>query len=342
MKIEEGVALAPRTTLGVGGPARFFAAPRHVEDLHQALSFAAARGLAVHVLGGGSNHLISDAGFDGLIIHPAMNGLHIEGARLTAGAGVAWDEVVARAVEADLYGIACLSGIPGDAGAAPVQNIGAYGQSLEDHLLHVRALDTTRGEIVELDRAACGFGYRDSRFKAAPGRFIITALTFELSRAPTPLRHAALDALAEGASPAARREAVLAQRRAKSMVFDPADPNHRSVGSFFLNPVLRDPGPILARVRAALGAQVDIPSWPTPEGLKLSAAWLIERAGMARGWGEGRVGLSTRHTLAVINRGGASAEEILAFSRRVQGQVWSCFGVALEPEPVFLGVLGRS
>jgi UDP-N-acetylmuramate dehydrogenase len=349
--VEEGVPLAPRTTLGVGGPARFYAEAAREDDVAEALAWAGAEGLPTLVLGAGSNLLVADRGFDGLVLRPRLRGVAIEPrgsvVRVEAGAGEAWDDLVARAVDAGLAGVECLSGIPGDVGATPIQNVGAYGQEVSETIVRVRTIERATGRATELDRAACGFGYRDSVFKRElKDRHVITAVSFDLAPGGAPaVRYAELQrALAGRASPslAEVRAVVIALRRGKSMVLDPADPNTRSAGSFFMNPTLDADAFASARARidaaGVLAPGEGMPSFPAGGGrVKLAAAWLIERAGFGKGWGEGRVGLSTKHTLAVVNRGGATAAEIVAIARRVQDGVRARFGVELRPEPVMVG-----
>ena len=305
------------------------------------------------VLGGGSNMLIADRGLEALVLRIGIRGITtlIEGdaITLTAGAGEPWEPLVERAVVNGWAGIECLSGIPGDTGAAPIQNVGAYGQEVAETITRVRAIDRASGSIVELDNAACRFGYRDSIFKReAKDRYAVVEVTFTLRRGGAPsVRYAELErrlATAGGPTPslAAVREAVLALRKSKSMLLDPADENGRSAGSFFMNPVVSQAALSSLKARLAdagsLAPGEVMPSFPAEGGLvKLSAAWLIERAGFRRGTSDGQVGLSTRHALAIVNRGGASAAAIVAFAARVKGAVEERFGVRLVPEPALLG-----
>jgi UDP-N-acetylmuramate dehydrogenase len=310
------------------------------------------------VLGGGSNLLIADRGLDALVLRINLRGVTsiIEGdtVRVSVGAGERWDDIVALAVERGWAGLECLSGIPGDTGAAPIQNIGAYGQEVAETIALVRAIDRATGTAVTLDNAACGFGYRDSVFKHdAKDRYAIVGVTFalRLGGAAT-VRYAELERrlreIGALASPALApplavvRDTVLALRRGKSMLLDPADENGKSAGSFFMNPTVSadDLDLVKARVEqaGALGSGESMPVFPAADGrVKLSAAWLIERAGYRKGTSMGAVGLSTRHALAIVNRGGATAAEILAFATRVRNAVLDRFGVALVPEPALLG-----
>jgi UDP-N-acetylmuramate dehydrogenase len=348
------VPLAPRTTLGVGGRARWLVEAKAEVEVIEALAWAGERSLSVLVLGGGSNLLVADRGFDGLVLCPRLRGvdarLEQASAVLDAGAGEPWDELVAHSVARGWAGVECLSGIPGDVGATPIQNVGAYGQEVSDTLTRVRAVERATGRAVDLDAAACGFGYRDSIFKReAKDRYVVTSVRFalRLGGAPT-VRYGELSKELERrfgpreASLAEVRETVIALRRGKAMVLDPDGENGKSAGSFFMNPTV--PAATAASVRekalaaGVLAADEAMPEFAGPGGLvKLSAGWLIERAGLRRGTSDGRVGLSTKHALAIVNKGGATAAEILAFARRVRGTVLDRFGVALVPEPVLIG-----
>ncbi len=329
------VPLAPLTTLGVGGPARLLADVAGPDDVADALRLAAERDLPTLVLGGGSNLLVADAGFPGLVLRPTSRGLRCSpDGRVEVAAGEPWDAAVKETVERGLAGIECLSGIPGCAGAAPIQNIGAYGQEVAEVVEEVIAVERATGAPVRFSAAGCDFAYRHSRFKAAPTHVVVgLVLRLRPGGAPT-IRYAELArALGESPTLARTRDAVLALRRGKSMVLDPADPNRRSAGSFFLNPVV--PADEADRVRRL--APEGMPCWPAGDSVKLSAAWLIERAGMPRGFGDGPVGLSTRHTLAVVNRGGATAADVVRFASEVRRRVHERFGVLLQPEPVPVG-----
>lgn len=337
----------------MGGPARYFAEATDERSVREALEWARSRGVRVVMLGGGSNVLVADSGVDSLVLRAAIRGVTMEPSgdvvHVTAGAGERWDDLASRAVQSGLAGIECLSGIPGDVGAAPIQNIGAYGQEVSQTIVRVRALARRTGEVAEIDAPSCQFGYRDSAFKRdAKDLYVITSVTFALRPGGAPLvRYAELERkLGEtaGAAPSidAVRAAVLELRRSKSMLLDPGDENVRSAGSFFMNPTLDEAAfdAVKRRIDASgvVGEGEVMPSYPAGGGrMKLSAAWLIERAGLRKGAGDGRVGLSTRHTLAIVNRGGATAAEIVAFALRVRGVVLDRFGVALVPEPVFLG-----
>jgi UDP-N-acetylmuramate dehydrogenase len=350
----ENVPLAPFTTLGVGGPARFYARVDDAGALAAALDWADRRGVPVLLLGGGSNLVLADEGHPGLVIHLAMRGVAARPSGdtmdVTAAAGEQWDALVAFAADKGWAGIECLSGIPGLVGATPIQNVGAYGQDVSETIVAVEAMDLGSRARVTFDNAACRFGYRMSRFKAEDrGRYAVIGVTFRLRPGgPPAVKYAELSRhFAErgvGApSLAETRQAVIEVRRRKSMVLDPADPNARSVGSFFMNPVIPagEFDGLAARIIAdGVAASPDeIPHYPGgPERVKLSAAWLIERSGFQRGYRRGPVGLSEKHTLAIVNRGGATAADVVALAREVRDGVRDRFGIALHPEPVFVGI----
>ena len=341
------VVLAPYCTLGVGGAARFFVEADDERTVLDALDWARARGIAVCVLGGGSNLVVADGGVDALVVRLSLRGIAARattgGVELTAAAGEPWDAVVSHAVERGWAGLECLSGIPGLVGATPIQNVGAYGQDVSETVTAVRALDTESGRVISLDGEACGFSYRDSRFKSVePGRHLILAVTYRLVPAGPPcVRYAELahhfDARGVARpSLADVREGVLAIRRSKSMVIDAGDENRRSCGSFFTNAIVTAAE---AEGVAETAGDPAMPRWPEPAGrVKLSSAWLIERAGFSRGHRDGPVGLSTRHALAVVAHDGARAADVVAFARKLMAAVHQRFGVRLTPEPVFWGL----
>ena len=341
----EHAPLAPHCTLRIGGPARYLVEATDEATVAEAVRWAASRALPVRVLGGGSNLVIADEGVDGLVLRIALRGVttrEIPGAvEVTAAAGEPWDDFVRHTVERGWAGLECLSGIPGLVGATPIQNVGAYGQEVSDTLTAVRALDCESGRVVTLAPADCGFGYRDSLFKSrAPGRYVVLAVTYRLVPGGPPyLGYADIAREIGSASPPLSlvRETVIRVRRSKSMVLDPGDPNARSCGSFFLNPIVDAAALVAIDARAA---GLAMPRWAQPDGhVKLSAAWLIERAGFTRGQSEGPVGLSTRHTLAIVCHDGARARDVTAFARRVRTGVEERFGVRLHPEPIFWGAL---
>jgi len=345
LTIEEEVPLAPRTTLGVGGTARYYARVQSEAELREALAWADTRSIEVRVLGGGSNLVIADAGYRGLVIELALRGIAIATCggvvEVRAAAGEPWDDFVAATVSRDFQGIECLSGIPGRVGATPIQNVGAYGQEVSETIVEVTAIDRRSGGRVVLANADCAFGYRDSRFKSREaGRYVVTEVCFRLRPSAAPaLRYAELERAFVGKpapSLAEVRETVIALRRSKSMLLDAQDPNARSCGSFFVNPVLSPAELAEFSVRAA--GEAPIPMFPQSDGsTKLSAGWLIERAGFTRGMRDGAVGVSTKHALAIVAHEGARAADVLRFAERIRAGVRARFGVELRPEPVFWG-----
>jgi UDP-N-acetylmuramate dehydrogenase len=342
MTPREHVPLAERCTLGVGGAARYFVEAGDETTVRDALEWAKRRGLPVRILGGGSNVVIPDEGVDALVIRIALRGMATResggAVELTVAAGEPWDDVVRASVEQGWAGIECLSGIPGLVGATPIQNVGAYGQEVSETVTTVRALDRPSATIVALANRDCAFAYRDSMLKSgAPDRYVVLGVTYRLVRGGAPsVRYADLEKhlAARGLDAPTLsdvRESVLGIRRAKSMVLEPGDPNRRSCGSFFMNPIVTPARLAEVETRAQDPA---MPRWPQPDGrVKLSAAWLIEHAGFTRGQRDGAVGLSTRHALAVVAHDGARARDVLAFARRIQAAVDARFGVALVPEP---------
>jgi UDP-N-acetylmuramate dehydrogenase len=397
-------ALAAFTTLGLGGPAAALTEPDDEAGLVSAVRDADDRGEPVLVLGGGSNVVIADEGFPGLVVRVATRGISVAPARpggpggptgrgepdvpgaagsapvtqsrvaLTVAAGENWDDVVARCVADGLAGLECLSGIPGLAGATPIQNVGAYGQEVADTIISVRAYDRAQRQVTEMPAAACGFGYRTSLFKrtpfaagAATGRFVVLAATFGLtaglpsSPLSAPIRYPEL-ATELGVATGDRvplgeaRSAVLKLRARKGMVLDAGDPDTRSAGSFFTNPVLTadEFAAVTLRARQSGGPEQRVPHFPAPDGhMKVPAAWLIEHAGFGRGCagqsaGPGGPGgprdpgaarISSKHTLALVNPGSASTASLLALARDIRAGVRDAFGVTLDIEPVLVGVV---
>lgn len=331
--VEQNVPLAPFTTIGIGGPARYFVRAVDIDVLREAIDWARDRSLALFILGGGSNLLISDAGFDGLVVHVDLRGVTVlaedEYAMVRVAAGEVWDDFVAMAVSREWAGVECLSGIPGSVGATPIQNVGAYGQEVSETIARVEVLDRRDGLVKTLTNWECRFGYRSSLFKNFErDRYVVTAVTFRLKvGGAATIRYPELQKAVASGDLQEVRHAVIAIRRRKGMVLDPADPDTRSDGSFFMNPIV-DP---------SLVAE-DMPRYPAADGMvKLSAAWLIEHAGFEKGFTLGNAGLSTKHTLAVINRGGATAREVLALVETIQNRVREKFGIELHPEPNFIG-----
>jgi UDP-N-acetylmuramate dehydrogenase len=336
--------------MGVGGPARFLAEVGSVDELGEALEWARRESLGTFVLGSGSNLVVSDRGLDALVIQLAMQQRvaldRADFVEVRVGAGSAWDALVAWSVGEGLAGLECLSGIPGTVGATPIQNVGAYGQEVADTITEVVVIERATGERSVLPAAACRFGYRDSIFKhELQGRFVVVEVVFQLARSGKPtVRYPELARAISSPSPslAEVRATVLSLRRGKSMVLDPADENGKSAGSFFVNPIV-DADQVAAieeRVRAIgrVTASETMPAFAAAPGkTKLSAAWLIERSGLSRGTARGAVGLSTKHCLAVVNRGEASARDVVDFARFVRDHVAERTGVALRPEPELVG-----
>jgi UDP-N-acetylmuramate dehydrogenase len=339
---QTGVPLARLTTLRVGGPATRLVVAETDDEVVETVRAVDARGEPLLVLGGGSNLVVADAGFEGTVLQVATRGVevaaHAEHA-LEIAAGVDWDHAVSLAVDEGYAGIEALSGIPGRVGAAPIQNVGAYGQEVAQTVTRVRVLDRTTHDVVDLGPGDCGFGYRDSVFKRIPDRYVVLGVAFSLehSRLGAPVRYAEL-ARRLGVEPGDRapaadvRSAVLELRRGKGMVLDPADHDTWSAGSFFTNPLL-DPADA---DRLPDGA----PRWPERDGrVKTSAAWLIEQAGFGKGYGSGAARVSSKHTLALTNRGGATAADLLALARELRDGVRDRFGVGLTVEPVLVGAV---
>ena len=345
------VPLAPLTTLGLGGPARRLVEVADEAELCATVLAADAAGEPVLVLGGGSNVVVADAGFDGTVVRIATRGVtrvrEGDDVLLEAAAGEPWDELVAGAVADGLAGIECLAGIPGLTGATPIQNVGAYGQDVAQTVTAVRVLDREDGAVRELPAAACGFRYRSSAFKGH-ARYVVLGVTFRLRADATESEPIAYAELArtlgvetgDRAPLAAAREAVLGLRRGKGMVLDPDDPDTRSAGSFFTNPILDADAfaALTARVAERLGPDTRPPAFPEPDGrTKTSAAWLIDRAGFGPGTRRGNVAQSGKHALALVNLGGATTGDLVALAREIAAGVQDAFGVALVPEPVFVG-----
>jgi UDP-N-acetylmuramate dehydrogenase len=330
VQVRRDVRLADLTTLAVGGPIDRLVEVSDAEELVAAVRDADEARRPLLVLGGGSNVVGPDEGWPGDVVAVRNRGIERVGDALTVQAGEAWDDLVAHAVRNGLAGVEALSGIPGSTGATPVQNVGAYGQEVAQTITSVRVYDRAEKSHRELTPADCGFGYRDSRLKREPGRLVVLDVTFQLhpgSRS-RPVGYAELARrlgveIGDTAPLADVREAVLALRRGKGMVLDPADPDSRSAGSFFTNPVV-------PADRAVDGC----PSWPAGDGhVKLSAAWLVQHAGFGRGTRQGNVGTSSRHSLALTTEPGATATELMAFAERVIVAVREQFGVTLVPEP---------
>ncbi|MEU2242864.1 UDP-N-acetylmuramate dehydrogenase [Streptomyces sp. NPDC018338] len=342
--------LAPLTTFRLGGPATRLVTATTDDEVVAAVREADTAGTPLLIIGGGSNLVIGDKGFDGTALRIATTGFALEGTRLELAAGEVWTDAVARTVEAGLAGIECLAGIPGSAGATPIQNVGAYGQDVSATVTEVVAYDRRAEETVTLTNAECAFSYRHSLFKDEPERYVVLRVRFALEDADgmsAPLKYPetarALGVEAGDRVPLAQaRETVLRLRAGKGMVLDPEDHDTWSAGSFFTNPILTagEYETFLARVAGRLGPDVTPPAFPTGEdgGVKTSAAWLIDRAGFTKGYGSGPARISTKHTLALTNRGEATTEDLLALAREVVAGVRDAFGITLVNEPVTVGV----
>lgn len=339
MQFREQVALGPYTTFGIGGAARWLAEAATEVEIVEAVEFARERSLPLFVLGGGSNLLVSDSGFDGLVLHVALKGIEQQGDTFHVSAGEIWDAFVSLAVEREFAGVECLAGIPGTVGGTPIQNVGAYGQEVSETIASVRALDLSSLKPVEFSNSECGFAYRRSMFNtSARGKYIVMRVSYQLRAHGLPqLAYADLKRYFQNAATPSLQEvsaAVRQIRRSKGMFLVAGDPDCRSAGSFFKNPVIA--AEHFARIAAAEG--VEVPHYPAGNGwVKIPAAWLLERAGFHKGFAMGAAGISSRHTLALINRGGAMAADIFALRDQIMAQVESRFGIRLEPEPVLLG-----
>lgn len=346
LQIQQNISLAPYTTLRIGGPARFFAEVRTEEELLDAIAFARKEMLPIFVLGGGSNLLISDSGFDGIVVRMALNGpiasvLASNSIDYTVSAGTDWNSFVLKVCQQGISGIECLAGIPGTVGGTPVQNVGAYGQEVAETIASVRALDLATTTFVTLDKEACGFAYRRSIFNSEQrGRYIVTAVTFRFDPERKPrltyadlTRHFGQNA----PTPIEIYDAVRKIRHRKGMLIVEGEQDSRSAGSFFKNPIVTSE--IFDYVASAVELSPDqIPHWPVEGGrIKLAAAWLLERAGFGKGFAMGNAGISSRHTLALINRGGATADDIFTLRNAIQNKVKTFFSIDLEQEPVQLG-----
>ena len=350
MRIEENKPLAPLTTLGIGGPARWFIDAQNEEAIAEAAAWAREKEIPLFVLGGGSNLLVADAGFSGLVVHIGLKGVRVHEGTVSSGervyevaAGEDWDQFVQRTVDDDCAGVECLAGIPGTVGGTPVQNVGAYGQEVSTTIHRVRAFDLQKHVFVDFSSADCAFAYRRSRFNSTDrGRFVVTHVDYRLKPhgAPT-LKYADVQKhFAAGAKPGLHvvAETVRSIRQAKGMLLVDGDPDCHSAGSFFKNPIVS--AERVAAVTSAAGAEP--PRFPAgtgiENGVKLPAAWLIEKAGFTKGYSLGRAGISTKHTLALVNRGGATAAEIIALSQKIREAVVRQFGIQLQMEPVMLGI----
>ena len=346
MLIQENIKIAPLTTMGVGGPARFFVEASTVEEVREAIGYAKSRNLPLFILGGGSNLVVSDAGWPGLVLKVSLLGINHRHGHGTAyfdvGAGEDWDSFVAVTVQHHCAGIECLSGIPGSVGGTPVQNVGAYGQEVAETIDSVVALDIEGGEEQEFEKSDCGFGYRSSIFNtSARGRYVILRVTYALVHDGHPrLAYADLQkqfANRQEPTLAEVREAVRQIRASKGMLLTPGDADARSAGSFFKNPVLTE-NEFESLKRKAAARGLKIPNYPALAARrKVSAAWLVEQSGFSKGFGNGHVGISRKHALAIVNRGGATSAEVVQLKNEIQARVQQQWEIQLEPEPVLLG-----
>ena len=344
IEVKENVPLAPLTTLGVGGRARFFVRAESIHDVEAAVAFSREKRLALFVLGGGSNVVVSDRGWNGLVLQIGIPGIdeHATG-RFNVGAGVDWDAFVAHSVSRNYSGIECLSGIPGSVGGTPVQNVGAYGQEVSQTITSLLAFDLAENRVRELSAAECGFSYRTSIFNTSQrGRYVILRVSYALEQDGKPrLQYADLQKYFAGSdgspSLAETRKAVRNIRASKGMLITPGDPDSRSAGSFFKNPVLTS-AELEELTRCAAERNLRVPRFPAlAQQHKISAAWLVENSGFSKGYERGATGISSKHALAIVNRDGATAAEIIALKEEIQARVEQVWGIHIEPEPVFVG-----
>ena len=350
-KIRQNIELKDLTTLKIGGAARFFVSAETEEDVVEAVNFASENELEIFVLGGGSNVLVSDKGFDGLVLQINLKGIEIENKNdenviVTAKAGEDWDEFVAFCVEKNLAGVECLSGIPGFVGGTPIQNVGAYGQEVSETIRAVKVFDRKSQEILTLNNSECKFTYRSSIFNSTDkNRFIVLAVDFDLKKNGSPkIVYKDLIQMFGGEIPDLRetREAVRRIRAEKAMLVRQGGLDSQSAGSFFKNPVVTSAEFERIAEAAKKNGLGDVPNFKTDDGsIKIPAAWLIEKSGFHKGFQKGNVGLSTRHTLALTNRGNASALDIIALKNEIQKRVSDTFGIELQTEPVFIGFENR-
>jgi UDP-N-acetylmuramate dehydrogenase len=350
LRTQENIPLAPWTTFQVGGPARYFVEAHSEHEVSEAVAYAFARKLPLFVLGGGSNLLVSDDGWPGLVLKVSLAGVEFEGdlqkMLFHAGAGENWDSLVALAVSKNCGGVECLSGIPGTVGGTPVQNVGAYGQEVSETITRVRALEIATGKVVDLSNSDCGFSYRSSIFNTTRrDQYIVLQVSYRLPRNEGPrIEYADVKnffAAANIEKPTLQqvRDAVRSIRQSKAMLLVPGDEDCRSAGSFFKNPLVGEAEAV--RIEALAQRRVPdktMPRYPAAEGqVKLAAAWLVEQSGFAKGYSLGPAGISRKHTLAIVNRGGATAKDILALKDQIEKKVFDVWGVSLKPEPVMVG-----
>jgi UDP-N-acetylmuramate dehydrogenase len=349
LSTQENIPLAPLTTFNVGGPARYFIDAHSDHEVSEAVAFAFARKLPLFVLGGGSNLVVSDNGWPGLVLKVSLAGVEFEGDRqkmlFHAGAGENWDDLVALAVSKNCGGIECLSGIPGTVGGTPVQNVGAYGQEVSETITRIHALEIATGKFLDMSNGDCGFSYRSSVFNSTRrGQFIVLEVSYRLCRnGEAKIEYADLKKFfaANPEKPTLQkvRDAVRSIRQSKAMLLVDGDEDCRSAGSFFKNPIVS--APEADRVQALAEKRAPgktLPRYPAADGqVKLAAAWLVEQSGFSKGYSLGPVGISRKHTLAIVNRGGATAKDILALKDEIEKKVFDIWGISLRPEPVFVG-----
>ena len=349
MRLQENIPLAPFTTLHVGGPARYFVDAHTEHEAAEAVAYAFARQLPLFVLGGGSNLVVSDSGWPGLVLKNSLAGVEFEGdlqkMLFHVAAGENWDNFVALAVSKNCGGLECLSGIPGTVGGTPVQNVGAYGQEVSETITRVHALEIATGNLLELSNTDCGFAYRTSRFNTThQSQFIVLEVSYRLHRNGEPkIEYADLQKFfaASNNHPTLQqvRDAVRSIRQSKAMLIVEDDEDCRSAGSFFKNPIVNEAEATrMEAVAQKFAPAALLPRYPAANGqVKLAAAWLVEQSGFYKGYALGPVGISRKHTLAIVNRGGATAKDILALKDEIQKKVFDTWGINLQPEPVFVG-----
>lgn len=350
MSTQENIPLAPLTTFKVGGPARYFIDAHSEHEVSEGVAFALARKLPLFVLGGGSNLVISDSGWPGVVLKVSLAGVEFEGdlekMLFHAGAGENWDSLVALAVTRNCGGIECLSGIPGTVGGTPVQNVGAYGQEVSGTITHVRVLEIATGAILDLSNNDCGFSYRSSIFNSTRrGEFIVLEVSYRLCRNCDPkieytdVKNFFAANKIDKPTLQQARDAVRSIRQSKAMLLVEGDEDCRSAGSFFKNPIVT--AAEADRIQALAAKRVpgkSLPRYPAADGqAKLAAAWLVEQSGFSKGHSLGPVGISRKHSLAIVNRGGATAKDILALKDEIEKKVFDIWGLRLQPEPVFVG-----
>ncbi len=339
MEIKSNQLLSELTTFRIGGPASFFAEVASMDELNQAMEFAKSKNLAVFVLGGGSNILVSDSGFDGLVIRNKMKGLTIQDSGgVIVGAGENWDDVVAAAGKKNLAGVECLSGVPGSAGGAVVQNIGAYGQTVGDLVTKVYAVDLATGEEKHFSADECQFVYRNSMFKKNPGKYIVTKFELRLNPSGSPMisypqvkKH-----FEKISNPTLQqvREFIIQIRASKGYVIMEGFERFNTAGSFFKNPVVNDQ--LFEKLKPMFGDETLNRFWQMPNGVKLAAAFLLQEAGFEKGYREGNVGISPKHSLSLVNFGGGTANEVLELAKKIKSVVLEKFGVELEEEVLYV------